>query len=165
MRKFLLAATAVGAVVLFAGSAFAASDYECRGYAQQQANAYAPNGRGAIVGGAMGAGLGAIASGIGHGNVGTGALVGGLGGAFLGGAMNQNKRQDVYNRAYWDCMNSGPRYAAPPQPVYDPGPPPPGYGDPSWMQACADKYRSFRWSGPHAGQFKGFDGYYHWCQL
>ena len=55
-------------------------------------------------------------------------------------------------------------YAAP-QPVYDPGAPPPGYGDPGWMRACASKYRSFQWSGPHAGQFQGFDGGWHWCNL
>jgi hypothetical protein len=165
MKKLLLAATALAGIALFSGSAFAASDYECRSYAQQQADAYAPNGQGALAGGLLGAGAGALIGGIGHGNVGTGALVGGIGGAVVGGAMNQNKRQEVFNQAYSDCMNSGrgPRYA--PQPVYDPGAPPPGYGDPGWMRACASKYRSFQWSGPHAGQFQGFDGYWHWCNL
>ena len=164
MNKLLLAVTALAGIALFSGSAFAASDYECRGYAQQQADAYAPNGQGALAGGLLGAGAGALIGGIGHGNVGTGALVGGIGGAVVGGAMNQDKRQQVYNQAYWQCRNSGPRYAAP-QPVYDPGAPPPGYGDPGWMRACASKYRSFQWSGPHAGQFQGFDGGWHWCNL
>ena len=33
------------------------------------------------------------------------------------------------------------------------------------MNACSQKYSSFQWTGPHAGQFKGFDGYWHWCNL
>jgi hypothetical protein len=163
MKKLLMAATALGGVVLFAGNALAASEYQCRAYAQQQADAYAPNGQGALAGGLLGAGAGALIAGIGHGNVGTGALVGGAGGAVIGGVGNQQKRQDIYNQAYWSCMGSGPAVA--PQPIYDAGPPPPGYGDPSWMQACASKYGSFQWSGPHGGQFKGFDGYWHWCNL
>ena len=46
MKNFLMAATALGGVVLFAGNALAASEYECRNYAQSQADAYAPNGAG-----------------------------------------------------------------------------------------------------------------------
>ena len=165
MKKLLMAATALGGIALFAGNAFAASDYECRAYAQDQADASNPNGQGAVTGGLLGALGGAAIAGIAHGNVGTGAIAGGVGGAVIGGVGNQDARQRVYQRAYWDCMNSGrgPRYA--PQPVYDAGPPPPGYGDPGWMRACASKYRSFQWSGPHAGQFQGFDGYWHWCNL
>ena len=165
MKKLLMAAAAVGGVVLFAGQALAASDYECRSYAQQQADAYAPNGQGAVAGGLLGALGGAAIAGIAHGNVGTGALAGGVGGAVVGGVGNQANRRDIYDRAYWSCMNSGRRAAPPPAPVYDPGPPPPGYGDQGWMSACASKYRSFQWSGPHEGQFKGFDGYWHWCNL
>jgi hypothetical protein len=163
MKKLLVAVAALGGVALFAGNAFAASDYQCRGYAQQQADAYAPNGKGALVGGVFGAGLGAIIAGATGGNAGTGALVGGAGGAVVGGAANQQNRQDVYNQAYWQCMNSGQQ--APVQPIYDEGPPPPGYGDQGWMNACAAKYRSFQWDGPNSGKFKGFDGYWHWCNL
>ena len=136
---------------------------ECRSYAQAQADRYNPNGQGALVGGALGAGLGAIIAGASGGNAGTGAIAGGVGGAVIGGVGNQNERERVYRQAYWDCMGSGPR--APAQPVYDPGAPPPGYGQQSWMNACAQKYNSFQWSGRHAGQFKGFDGYWHWCNL
>lgn len=164
MKKFLMAATAVGGIALFAGNALAASDYECRGYAQQQADAYAPNGQGAVAGGLLGALGGAAIAGISGGNAGTGAIAGGVGGAVIGGVGNQQKRQDVYNQAYWDCMNAG-RRGPPPQPVYDPGAPPPGYGQQWWMNACASKYNSFQWTGPHSGQFKGFDGYWHWCSV
>ncbi len=165
MKKFLMAATALGGVALFASNAMAASEYECRAYAQSEADHYAPNGKGALVGGAFGAGLGAIIAGATGGNAGTGALVGGAGGAVLGGAANQDERQRVYRDAYYRCMNSGPApqrvYDAPP--AYDMGPPPPGYGQQWWMKACSQKYGSFKWGGPHAGQFKGFDGYWHWC--
>ncbi len=168
MKKLLLAATAVGGIALFAGNAFAASDYQCRNYAQSQADQYAPNGKGALVGGLLGAGAGALIGGISHGNAGTGAIVGGVGGAVIGGAANQGERDRIYRQAYRDCMGSGPR--APAQPIYSPqpydaGPPPPGYGQQWWMNACSQKYGTFQWSGPHAGQFKGFDGYWHWCNI
>ncbi len=162
MKKLLMAATALGGVVFFAGNALAASEYQCRAYAQQQADAYAPTGQGLVGGGIIGAIGGGLIAGATGGNVGTGAAIGGVGGAVVGGAANQQKRQEIYNQAYYSCMG-GPRPA--PQPVYDPGPPPPGYGNPNWMNACAAKYRSFQWSGPHAGQFKGFDSYWHWCNL
>ena len=108
---------------------------------------------------------GAAIAGIAHGNVGTGALAGGVGGAVIGGVGNQQNRQDIYSRAYWDCMNSGQRYAPSPQPVYDPVRPLPATVIRAAQRACANKYGSFRWSGPHAGQFQGFDGYWHWCNL
>ncbi len=164
MKKLLMAATALAGVTLFAGNALAASDYQCRAYARQQADAYAPTGQGAVVGGLLGAIGGGLIAGSTGGNAGTGAAIGGVGGAVVGGVANQEKRKEVYQQAYWDCMGSRPA-PAPVAPVYDPGPPPPGYGDPNWMNACAAKYRSFQWSGPHAGQFKGFDSYWHWCNL
>jgi uncharacterized protein YcfJ len=52
--------------------------------------------RGAILGGALGAGTGAI---IGHqsGHAGTGALIGGASGALIGGAVGKNKdRREGY---------------------------------------------------------------------
>jgi hypothetical protein len=162
MKKLLMAAAALGGVVLFAGNALAASEYQCRAYAQQQADAYAPNGQGAVAGGLLGALGGAAIAGISGGNAGTGAIAGGVGGAVIGGVGNQQNRQQIYNQAYWSCMGSAPQ---PAQPVYDAGPPPPGYGQQGWMQACASKYKSFQWSGPLAGKFKGFDGYWHWCNL
>ena len=81
--------------------------------------------------------------------------------AALGGLMLLSGNALAASQAYWGCMGSQPA----PEPVYDPGPPPPGFGDDGWMNACASKYGSFRWDGPHAGQFKGFDGYWHWCNL
>jgi hypothetical protein len=161
MKKLLLAATALGGVALFAGNALAASEYQCRAYAQQQADAYAPTGQGAVTGGLLGALGGAAIAGISGGNTGTGAIAGGVGGAVIGGVGNQQKRQEIYNQAYWSCMGSAPQ----PQPIYDPGAPPPGYGQQWWMESCAAKYKSFQWTGPYAGQFKGFDGYWHWCNL
>ncbi len=162
MKNLLMAATAVGGMVLFAGNALAASDYQCRSYAQQQADAYAPTGQGLVAGGILGAIGGGLIAGATGGNAGTGAAIGAGGGAIVGGAANQQKRQEIYNQAYYDCMNGGP---PPVQPIYDPGPPPPEYGQQWWMNACASKYRSFQWDGVHGGQFKGFDGYWHWCSL
>ncbi len=163
MNKLLVAATAACGVVFFAGNALAASEYQCRSYAQSQADAYAPTGQGLVGGAILGAIGGGLIAGATGGNAGTGAAIGAGGGAVVGGAANQQKRQEIYNQAYWDCMGRGGRQA--PQPVYDAGPPPPGYGQDWWMNACASKYRSFRWDGPHAGQFKGFDGYWHWCSV
>ncbi len=161
MKKLLMAATALGGVALFAGNALAASDYQCRAYAQQQADAYAPTGQGLVVGGVLGAITGGLIAGSTGGNAGTGAAIGAGGGAIAGGAINQQKRHEVYNQAYWQCMGGQPQ----PQPIYDPGQPPPGYGQQWWMNACSQKYKSFQWTGPQAGQFKGFDGYWHWCSL
>jgi hypothetical protein len=162
MKKLLVTAAALGGVTLFAGNALAASDYQCRIYAQQQADQYAPNGQGAVAGGLLGALGGAAIAGISGGNAGTGAIVGGVGGAVVGGAANQGNRQQIFNNAYWSCRNGGTVQA---QPIYDPGAPPPGYGQQWWMQSCAAKYNSFQWTGPHAGQFKGFDGLWHWCSI
>ncbi len=163
MKKLLVAATAVGGIVLFASNAFAASDYQCRNYAQQQADAYAPTGQGLVVGGVLGAITGGLIAGGTGGNAGTGAAIGAGAGALGGGAINQTKRKQIYNDAYASCM--GYNSAPPPQPVYDPGAPPPGYGQDWWMNACASKYRSFQWTGPHSGQFKGFDSMWHWCNV
>ncbi len=163
MKKLMMTVAALGGVTLFAGNALAASDYDCRVYAEQQANAYAPNGAGAVTGGLLGALGGAAIAGISGGNTGTGAIAGGVGGAVIGGVGNQQNRQQIYNNAYWQCRGKG-NYA-PAQPVYNPGAPPPGYGQQWWMQACSQKYNSFQWTGPHAGQFKGYDGYWHWCSL
>lgn len=160
MKKLMLTVVAIGGIAAFAGSALAGSDYECRIYAQQQADAYNPTGKGAVTGGLLGALGGAGIAGISGGNVGTGAIAGGVGGAVIGGVANQNQRQQIYNNAYWSCRN-GPGGT----PAYNPGTAPPGCGQQWWMQQCAAKYNSFQWSGPNACQFKGYDGYWHWCSV
>ena len=81
----------------------------------------------------------------------------------VGGAANQNKRQQIYNQAYWECKNSGRGFG--PADLRHPASRRADYGEQWWMEACASKYRSFKWDGPHAGQFKGFDGAWHWCSL
>ena len=103
MKKLMMTVAALGGVTLFAGNALAASDYDCRVYAEQQANAYAPNGAGAVTGGLLGALGGAAIAGISGGNTGTGAIAGGVGGAVIGGVGNQQNRQQIYNNAYWQC--------------------------------------------------------------
>jgi hypothetical protein len=157
----MITVAALAGVALYAGNALAASDYECRIYAQQQADQYNPTGKGLIVGGALGALGGAGIAAIAGGNAGTGAIVGGVAGGTYGGISNQQQRQKVYESAYWSCRNGG----AQPQPVYNPGTAPPGCGQQYWMQQCAAKYNSFQWSGPNACQFKGYDGYWHWCSV
>ncbi|MBA3518760.1 MAG: BA14K family protein [Rhizobiales bacterium] len=37
-----------------------------------------------------------------------------------------------------------------------------GYGGSSWHEACARKYRSFNWN---TGNYLGYDGYWHRCNL
>jgi hypothetical protein len=161
MKTIVTAAAVLGSVVLLSSSAFAASPGRCDYEARQYANAHASPVGGMAGGAALGAAAGAIISGITGGNVGTGAGVGAGVGAAAGGISQTQKWKDLYNSYYRDC-----RYGSPaPQPVYDPGPPPPGYGQQWWMDACASKYRSFQWTGRHAGQFKGFDGYWHWCNV
>ena len=107
MKKLMMTVAALGGVTLFAGNALAASDYDCRVYAEQQANAYAPNGAGAVTGGLLGALGGAAIAGISGGNTGTGAIAGGVGGAVIGGVGNQQNRQQIYNNAYWQCRGQG----------------------------------------------------------
>jgi hypothetical protein len=119
MKIAITTAAVVGGLLLTAGTASAASSYQCQQYAQAQADAYAPNGQGAVAGGLVGALGGAAIAGITGGNAGTGAIVGGVGGAVVGGTMNQQKRKEVYDNAYWSCMNKG---GPAPQPIYAPVP-------------------------------------------
>ncbi len=158
MKKLVMTVAALGGVTLFAGNALAASDAYCRSYAQQEVNRYAnPVGSAAL--GCLGGGV--IGSLLSNGN--GGAIAGGcVAGGATGLVLTDAKRNEIYNQAYWSCRGNG---GGPVQPVYDPGPPPPGYGQQWWMQSCAGKYNSFQWTGPHAGQFKGYDGYWHWCSL
>jgi hypothetical protein len=126
MKTLFSTAIVAGALLAAGGTAQAASQWQCQQYAQQQADSYNPNGKGIVTGGLLGALGGAGIAGISGGNAGTGAIVGGVGGALIGGATNQNHRQQIYNNAYYSCMNGG-GYAKP-APVLQPvaGPPPSG---------------------------------------
>jgi hypothetical protein len=130
MKTLFTTAVLIGGMLMFAGTANAASQWQCQQYAQNQTDSYAPNGQGMVAGGLLGALGGAGIASITHGNAGTGALIGGVGGAVVGGTINQDKRQQIYNQAYYSCMNGGgyarpnPGYAQPmyAQPVYAPPP-------------------------------------------
>src|SRR3954466_2669192 len=81
-------------------------------------------GNGPLIGGAAGAGLGAIIGHNSHGRTASGAAIGGAAGA-IGGALigNEQDKSEARERA---------RYDAPPPRYYDdryapPPPPPPGY--------------------------------------
>jgi hypothetical protein len=151
----------VGGLTLLAGSASAASPAYCDQAARQYANQYASPVGGVVGGGLVGAGVGAVISGITGGNVGTGAAVGAGVGAVGGGLSQGSKWNQLYTGYYNQCLYGG----AQPQPAYNPGTAPPGCGQQWWMQQCAGKYNSFQWSGPNACQFKGYDGYWHWCSV
>jgi hypothetical protein len=167
MKTAIIGIVAVaGAMALTAGSASAASSWQCKKYAQQYASQYGNPGSNVVGGALLGGFLGAGIAGATGGNVGTGAAIGAGVGA-VGGAASSGYEQ-AYNEAYWDCMN-GPGGPGP-MPAYGPGPGPgPGYGpppgSPEWYQACAAEYKSFQWNGPYQGQFKGYDGFWHPCQL
>jgi hypothetical protein len=153
--------TAVGVLAAGVTAASAASPGYCDGYARNYANQRAGgNALGGAVTGAIG---GAVLGGIlgGKGGVGAGAAIGGVGGGIVGGSGWQR----FYNDAYYQCINSGPAYVAP-KPVYAPACPPVGYiTPPDWYQQCGYKYKSFQWNGPQAGNYKGYDGCWHACQL
>lgn len=160
MKKLMTAVAVLGGAMVIAGGAYAKTPGQCDYEARNYANANASPVGGAAGGALFGAFGGAAISGLTGGNVGTGAAIGAGVGAAAGGISQSAKWQQLYNSYYQNCV-----YGAPPQKVYDPGPPPPGYGQQWWMNACDAKYASFQWTGPHAGQFKGFDGYWHWCKI
>ena len=121
MKTLFTTAALLGGILMFAGTANAASQWQCQQYAQNQADAYAPTGQGLVVGGLLGALGGGAIAGISGGHAETGALIGGVGGAVVGGAANQNKRQQIYNQAFYQCMNGGGGgFIAKPKPIYAP---------------------------------------------
>ena len=80
----------------------------CRIYAERQARHVMDNhvGTGALVGAGVGGAYGGITGNGAPSNLVTGLLVGGLGGALIGGAIGNDHRQQVYRRAFEDCMNN-----------------------------------------------------------
>jgi uncharacterized protein YgiM (DUF1202 family) len=122
MRTLL--ATAVvfaGLVASAAGSADAASAYQCQTYAANYAEQQYPTGGGAVAGGVGGAIVGGLIAGATGGKVGTGAAVGAGAGLVVGSVAWQQAKQRAYDAAYAQCLDSsGPQ---PVQPVYAPPPP------------------------------------------
>ena len=111
-----------GLVIAAAGSANAATPYECEMYAQNAAEQQYPYGGGAVTGGVFGALIGAGIAGATGGNVGTGAGVGAGAGLIVGSAGWQQKKKQAHDLAYAQCIGSGQPVYAPGPPVYTPGP-------------------------------------------
>jgi uncharacterized protein YcfJ len=158
---------ALKAVVLVVAMGYGAANYSmpamaqgrayCDGYARDVAdhNANAGDVLAGTIGGALTGAL--IGGAIGHGKgAGQGAIIGGVGGTVLGAGGAQAKWHDIYDRAYYDCMEQ--RQA---QPVYSGG----GRykpGSRAWYAACADRYRSFN---PDSGLYLSSDGGWRPCRL
>lgn len=164
MKKSILGIGVVlGALALSAGSAAAQSRY-CDGLARDFAdrNSQGDVAGGAVVGGVMGAVGGAVLGGIINGNrgAGTGAAIGGASGALIGAGQGSRNWQNMYDRAYNDCMvqRSNARPAPPP-----PGPGGPGLRpwSPEWYDYCSRRYRSFN---PNTGYFVANGGNRVFCR-
>jgi hypothetical protein len=139
MRVLVAACAMLGVLALGTGTASAASPSQCHNQAMAYANKYANPAGAAVVGGVLGAiGGGVLGEVIGQGKgaVGAGALIGGGTGVVIGASKGKKKHQQLYDQAYYDCMNQPP-----PQPVYYEIPP---AGSPEWNYACSLKYKSFR---------------------
>lgn len=129
------AGAAAAVLILPAGPAAASSPAYCDQQARAYANQVAPGEE--VIGGAIAGGVvGAIIGGATRGSrgVGPGALIGGGVGTVAGAASHSNKWHAAYNAAYNRCMGGRASYAAPPP------------GSDAWYDACARKYRSFRYS-------------------
>ena len=123
MKTLFTTMALASGLIVAAGTAHAASAYECQQFAQAQMEAAYPTGGGAAAGAIGGGILGGLIAGATGGNVGTGVGVGAVGGLVVGSASWQAKRKQVFDSAYWSCMNSGPPAPPPAQPVYAPVPP------------------------------------------
>jgi len=127
MKTLFTTLAVAGALMLAAGSANAASQAQCQAYAQQQAQMLTNQGGAAVTGGVIGAIAGGLLGGSGGNNAAVpGAIIGGVGGAMVGGAASQAKFNQIYQQAYWQCMNGGGgvQPAPMPQPVVGPAPGP-----------------------------------------
>jgi len=119
MNKIVTTIAAIGGVALFAGNAMAASDSYCRSYANNEVNKYA-NPVGAAAGGCLVGGvLGSLLSNGNGGAIAGGCVAGGAGGIVL----TEQKRNEIFQQAYWSCKGSAP---PPAQPIYAPQPIPAG---------------------------------------
>jgi hypothetical protein len=119
MNKVMMTVAALGGIGLFAGNALAASDSYCRSYANNEVNRYA-NPVGTAVGGCVVGGI--LGSLLSNGN--GGAVAGGcVAGGATGLVLTDQKRSEIFNTAYWSCMNKGGQK---PQQIYAPQPVPAG---------------------------------------
>lgn len=125
MKTLFTTLAVAGALMLAAGSANAATQAQCQAYAQQQAQMMTNQGGAAVTGGVIGAIAGGLIGGNNNAAV-PGAIIGGVGGAMVGGAASQAKFNQIYQQAYWQCMNGGggPVPMPAPQPIVGPAPGP-----------------------------------------
>ncbi len=130
MKTFLAsAAVFCGVAASGAGTAIAATPYECETYAQQYAEQQYPTGSGAVGGGLFGGILGAGIAAATGGNVGAGAAIGAGAGLVVGSASWQNAKRDAHDLAYSQCLGGAQSiYATPPGYV-----PPPVYAPPAYI--------------------------------
>jgi hypothetical protein len=147
--------------------AFQQEDFNCRGFAQQQAGYPQPgqaatNGAigGAALGSAVGAGIGA-AIGAATGTAASGAAIGAASGLVGGGLLGANKAgseaqftlQQRYDIAYTQCMYAHGNAVASP-----PGGYAYGYGYPAYANYWPNISLGFGWWGWGGGHH----GWHHW---
>jgi uncharacterized protein YgiM (DUF1202 family) len=121
MKTMRASAALLGGLMIAAaaGSAQAATPYECEMYAQSVAEQQYPTGAGAVTGGLFGGLIGAGIAGATGGNVGTGAGVGAGVGLVVGSSAWRAKKEEARRLAYAQCIGGTPVYAPGP-PVYAP---------------------------------------------
>jgi hypothetical protein len=119
MKTVLASAVLVGGLVM-AGTANAATPYECELYAQNVAEQQYPTGGGALVGGVVGGVGGGLLAGALGGKPGVGAGVGAVGGVAVGSAAYQANKKKAHDLAYASCLSSATPAAIGPVPVVFP---------------------------------------------
>ena len=122
--KTLLASAAIfgGLAIAAAGTASAATPYDCEIYAQNYAEQQYPTGGGAVTGAVGGGILGGLIAGATGNKVGNGVGVGVAAGLVVGSVAWQNAKRNAHDLAYSQCIGGAKPVVATPPPVY--GPPP-----------------------------------------
>jgi len=151
--KIIVTALAVVGTMALSGTASAQNSIHCQNQATAYANQYANPVVGGVGGGVVGAvGGGVLGKLLGKGKkaVKAGALIGGTAGVLVGASKAKQKHQQLYNEAYYNCMNTP---APAPTQVYYQAPP---AGTPQWNYECSLKYNSFQ---PASGTFQPYRPY------